>query len=327
MSDRDNMKQDVIAMLDGKLPDAAMMRILGNVDEIGVTPGQIAGAVDAIMSRAIAFPSFPHAVDCCGTGGDYQHTLNISTAAAFVVAACGVPVAKHGNRAITSSSGSADVLEALGVRTSLHPTQAEAILRHVGICFLFAPVFHPDFKAMAGLRKALGYRTIFNLLGPLCNPAKVNIQLIGVYDKKLGEPVAKAAKLLGRKQVMVVHGADGTDELSISGDTDVWQLRDGEITHHVLTPARAGLPVMPAKDLKGGDAEQNAAAMLEIFNGQENAYAHAVVYNAAALLYMSGKAPGLRGGATMAQEALINGSARAKLMQLIDATQVAVARA
>lgn len=321
MSSRREMEAYIGAMVDGTMRDDEMVRILGRIEEVGPTGEEIAGAVDAVMARAVAFPQFAGAMDVCGTGGDYQHTYNISTATALVVAACGVPVAKHGNRAITSQSGSADVLEALGVRTSLSPQRCEAILREMGICFLFAPAFHPGFARMAPLRKTIGHRTIFNLLGPLCNPARVNYQLIGTYDQKLCRPMAEAARLLGSKQVIVVHGDDGCDEVSITGPSHACELRDGEIQDIVIEPKRAGLAIQPLEQIKGGDAEDNAAAMIEIFDGVENAYAHAVILNAATALYVSGKAQALRGGATMAQEALANGSAKFLLRRLAAASQ------
>lgn len=323
MTPREQMAANIGAILDNKINDEGAVRILLETEDLKLTAAQIAGGVDAVMARAVTFPEFPAAMDVCGTGGDYQHTYNISTATAFVVAACGVKVAKHGNRAITSQSGSADVLEKLGVVTSLSAKNCEAILNEIGICFLFAPVFHPSFRSIAPLRKAIGQRTIFNLLGPLCNPAKVDRQLIGVYNPALLKPVADACKLLGRKHVMVVHGNDGADELSITGETQVCEMRGGELNQYTMAPSRAGLPTHPMKAIKGGDAEENAEAMLEIFNGTENAYADAVVLNAAAALIVAGKAQAFRGAASMARDALVTGGAKAVLNQLIVASQKA----
>lgn len=314
------MEAYIGAMLDGKMREEEAVTVLQRIEKAGPTAEDIAGAVDAVMARSIPFPHIPDAIDCCGTGGDYQHTYNISTAAAIVVAACGVKVAKHGNKAITSQSGSADVLEALGVHTSLSPQKCEAVLNEVGICFLFAPAFHPGFAGMAALRKTIGHRTIFNVLGPLCNPARVNRQLIGVYDKKLCGPVAGAAKLLGSQHVMVVHGEDGCDEVSITGPTIAVELRDGELHDVLIEPKRAGLHPQPLEKIKGGDAQENAEAMLEIFDGAENAYADAVIMNAAVALYVSGKAQALRGAATLAQDVLSLGEARRVLRHLIEAS-------
>lgn len=321
MSLRSAMANNIGAMLDGAMHADEAIRVLGRIEEEGIKPEQIAGAVDAVMARMVPFPEFPEAIDCCGTGGDYQHTYNISSATAIVVAACGVQVAKHGNRAITSKSGSADVLEALGVCTTLSAEKCARVLDEAGICFLFAPVFHPGLARVAPLRKAVGHRTIFNLLGPLCNPARVNAQLIGVYDGRLCHTVAEAAHMLGRSRVMAVHGADGADELSITGESAVSHLHDGSVSDYTLHPRRAGLATARGEAIRGGTAGDNASAMLEIFDGVENAYARAVTFNAAAALCLAGKAPALRGGAHMAHAALTGGAAKRKLHQLIEASQ------
>lgn len=317
---REAMKANIGAILDGKLAGDGAERILLSTAEENITAEQIAGAVEAVMDRAVPFPIYGDAIDVCGTGGDYMHLLNISTAAAFVVAACGVKVAKHGNRAITSSSGSADVLEALKVRTGISPDKAAQVLDEVGLTFLFAPSFHPGFARLAPLRKSIGQRTILNVLGPLCNPARVDYQLIGVYSPKLVMPVAGACNMLGRKRVMIVHGDDGTDEISIAGDTQVAELNEGIITASVMKPSRAGLPTHRIEQLKGGDAEDNAEAIKEIFDGVENAFSDSVILNAAAALVTSGKAQAMRGGATMARDALATGEARRVLNHLIEAT-------
>lgn len=317
---REAMRANIGAILDGKLAGDGAERILISTAEENITAEQIAGAVEAVMERSVPFPPQAQAMDVCGTGGDYLHLLNISTATAFVVAACGVKVAKHGNRAITSSSGSADVLEALKVRTALSPEKVMHVMNEVGLAFLFAPSFHPGFAQLAPLRKSIGQRTILNVLGPLCNPARVDYQLIGVYSPKLVMPVAGACNLLGRKRVMVVHGADGSDEISITGDTHVAELSGGTITQSIMKPSRAGLPTHKIELLKGGDAEDNALAIREIFDGVENAFADAVVLNAAAALVTAGKAQAMRGGATMAREALARGEARRVLNHLVEVT-------
>jgi anthranilate phosphoribosyltransferase len=321
MSQRRDTEAYIGAILEAKLRDEEAVKLLAHIENTGPTAEQIAGAVDAVMARSIPFPQQLDAIDVCGTGGDYQHTYNISTATALVVAACGVKVAKHGNKAITSQSGSADVLEMLGVHTSLSPQKCEAVLNEVGICFLFAPAFHPGFAAIAPLRKAIGHRTIFNAIGPLCNPARVNRQLIGVYDKKLCKPMAEAAQMLGSQSVIVVHGADGCDEVSITGPSYAYELHEGEILETTIEPKRAGLYPQPIESIKGGDAEENARAMIEIFNGEENGYAQAVILNAAVALYVSGKATALRGGAAMAQEALLSGQALHVLRHLAEASR------
>lgn len=317
---RESMKANIGAILDGKLAGDGAERILIETAEENITAEQIAGAVEAVMDRAVAFPTHGDAMDVCGTGGDYMHLLNISTAVAFVVAACGVKVAKHGNRAITSSSGSADVLDALKVRTAISPEKTAQVFNEVGLTFLFAPSFHPGFARLAPLRKSIGQRTILNVLGPLCNPARVDYQLIGVYSPKLLMPVAGACNLLGRKKVMVVHGSDGSDEVSITGETQFAELNANAITPGTMMPNRAGLPTHKIDLLKGGDAEDNAEAIKEIFDGVENAFSDAVILNAAAALVTAGKAPAMRGGATMAREALATGEARRVLNHLIEAT-------
>ncbi len=321
MSTRLTMKQRVGQLLDGSVTGDDAVAQLAAIDIDQLLPGHLAGAVDAVMERSVPFPAFPEALDCCGTGGDGQHTLNISTAAAIVAASCGVVVAKHGNRAVTSKSGSADVLEALGVNTTLQPAQIEQVLRDTGIGFLFAPTFHPGFAQVAPVRKALGTRSIFNLLGPLCNPARVKRQLIGVFAPHLCGLVAETAQLLGYEHVMVVHGDDGSDEISISGNTHVAELHGHRVEYAAKRPQDAGLKNFPLEQLRGGSAVANADAMLEIFKGKKNAYSNAVVLNAAAVLVLAGKAGKLYDGALMAQNAIALGKTMRKLDQLVEATQ------
>jgi anthranilate phosphoribosyltransferase len=319
MSARRDMETTIGAMLDGAMQPVDAIAILTAM-EGKTTPEQLAGAVDAVMARAVTFPAFPHAVDCCGTGGDGQHTLNISTAAAIVVAACGVMVAKHGNRAVTSKSGSADVLEALGVKTNLVPARAAEILTEIGICFLFAPTFHPGFAQVAEIRKTIGTRTVFNLLGPLCNPARIKRQLIGTFSQESAELVAHTTKLLGRDHVMVVHGEDGSDEISIAGETLVWELKDGQLRHYTVEAPDAGLEPHAKAGLKGGDAARNAHALRDVLDGETSTYFDAVLLNAAAVLQVAGKAATLKEGTSIAREAIRSGAAHAKLGALVEAT-------
>jgi anthranilate phosphoribosyltransferase len=323
MSTRKEMAAAINAMLGGTMGSADAIDFLSVMDETAYTAEELAGACEGVMKRMQPFPAFPDAVDCCGTGGDGQHSYNISTAAALVVAACGVTVAKHGNRAITSKSGSADVLEALGVKTDLTPAQCEQVLREVGICFLFAPTFHPGFARIAPLRKQIGRRTIFNILGPLCNPAHVECQLIGVYHRALCMPVAGAAKLLGKKHVMVVHGHDGADEISAITPTYVCELKNGQLREYEIDAADTGLQVADADSLKGGDATVNADALKAVLDGTGNAYARATILNAAAVLYIAGKVDELAEGALMAANALASGATKRKLEQLIEASNKA----
>ena len=320
MSDRADMNAIIGELLDGQMDDDDAILFLSDLDIYSLTPEAIAGAVDAVMARAFPFPAFPNAIDGCGTGGDGQHTYNISTAAALVAAAAGVVVAKHGNRAVTSQSGSADVLEALGVKTSLMPTRSTAILGEIGIAFLFAPTFHSGFARTAPLRKAVGRRTIFNLLGPLCNPAQVERQLIGVFDAHFCSIIAEAAQLLGRPHVMVVHGLDGSDELSVIDTTHVSTLVNGTVTSSIIRPEDAGIDYQDAAELIGADAKTNAAALRAVLEGAPSAYAEAVLMNAGAMLMVADMAATLADGAALARRTIENGDALKKLNQLITAS-------
>lgn len=320
MSQRADMAHKIGELLDGSLGGEDAKNFLTGLDFSRITPEQLAGAVDAVMARAKPFPTHADALDCCGTGGDGRATYNISTAAAIVVAARGVPVAKHGNRAITSQSGSADVLEALGMYTNVTPDHAAHMLKTIGICFLYAPTFHPGFARIAPIRKAIGKRTIFNLLGPLCNPARVKRQLIGVFAPEYSALLAETAQLLGHTQVMVVHGEDGTDELSITGNTHVSHLVDGQIRYSSIRPQDAGLEVQEGRTLLGGNATQNARALRDVLDGLESPYADAVLLNAAAMLVMAELAPTLHSGVALARSTIARGDARRKLDQLIEAS-------
>lgn len=321
MSTRSDMAAFIGALLDGTLIGEPATRFLAQQDITRLTPHALAGAVDAVMERAKPFPAFPDALDCCGTGGDNRSTYNISTAAAIVAAARGVQIAKHGNRAVTSHSGSADVLEALGVNTNITADRAAQMLESIGICFLFAPNFHPGFARVAALRKAIGTRTIFNLLGPLCNPARVKRQLIGVFAPEYCALMAETAQLLGRSHIMAVHGEDGTDELSITGTTHVAQLVDGDIAYSAIRPQDAGLQPQPGRALVGGNAIQNATALRDVLGGLESPYADAVALNTAALLVIADKAPNLHEGVILARSAIARGEAMKKLGELIEASQ------
>ena len=318
MSQRSDMELRIGELLDGTLTGAAAIHFLSKLDLSHISAQQMAGAVEAVMARAKPFPEFPDALDCSGTGGDGRSTFNISTAAAIVVAARGVKVAKHGNRAVTSKSGSADVLEALGLNTSVTPHQAERMMHEIGIAFLYAPNFHPGFARLAPIRRAIGKRTIFNLLGPLCNPARVKRQLIGVFAPEYCALITETCQLLGRTNVMVVHGDDGTDELSITGNTHVSQLADGTIRYSTIRPQDAGLPISEGRALVGGDAQQNARALRDVLDGLESPYADAVLLNAAAMLLIADKAPNLHDGVALARSTIARGEARKKLDAMIE---------
>jgi anthranilate phosphoribosyltransferase len=257
------------------------------------------------------------AIDTCGTGGDGAGTVNLSTTAALVVAACGVPVAKHGNRGLSSRSGSAEVLQALGVETELAPAEIGRCLRTVGIGFMMAPKHHGAMRHVAGPRVELGTRTIFNLLGPLSNPAGVKRQLLGVFDGRWLEPLAHVLHALGSEKAWVVHGAGGLDELATEGPTEVAELARGRVRRFTVTPADAGLPAHPTAELEGGEPAENAEAMRAVLAGHAGAYRDAVLLSAAAALVVADAAPDLATGATLAAQRLDDGSAAAVLERLV----------
>jgi anthranilate phosphoribosyltransferase len=269
---------------------------------------EITGAVRAMRSRMAAIEAPEGAIDVCGTGGDGAGTLNVSSAVTFVVAALGVPVAKHGNRALSSRTGGADVLTALGVNIDTPIERLEAILREAGAVFLFAPRHHPSMRHAAGPRVELGTRTIFNILGPLSNPARVKRQLTGVFSPDWTRPMAETLQALGHETAWLVHGL-GLDELTVAGENQVTALRDGSINTFTVTPEDAGLARAPIAAIKGGDAAFNAEALLGVLRGADGAYRDTVLLNAAAGLIVAGKAEDLRGGVDLAARAIASGAA------------------
>jgi len=283
----------------------------------GVTAAELAGAARAMRARAVPFqaPEPERSVDTCGTGGDSSGSVNVSTLAAIVTAAAGVPVAKHGNRALSSRSGSADVLEALGVRIEAEPAVIAACLREVRIGFLFAPAFHAATRHAAGPRRELGTRTIFNLLGPLTNPAGVRNQIVGVFDGAWCVPVAEALGKLGARRAYVVHGAGGLDEIAVRGSTlmAVWDEDAGRVETREVAPGDFGLDDADPAELAGGDAAHNAAVLRRVLDGAPGAVRHAAVMEAAVALCAAGAAGDLREGARLAGAAIDNGAARATL--------------
>jgi len=261
-------------------------------------------------------------VDTCGTGGDKVKTFNVSTAAAFVIAGAGVPVAKHGNRAVTSKSGSADVLEKLGLNLSLEPQTIEQIIEQVGVGFMFAPAFHPAMKYAAEPRREIGIRTVFNILGPLTNPASAAGQLLGVYDAKLVEPMAYTLQKLGCEEAIVVHGLDGLDEISTVGKTAMAHVKEGKVTRKTLVPADFGVKKAAVKDLHCDSADESAESMFKILNGKANGTAKAdiVLVNAAAGIIVGGKACDFAEGLELAKKSVTSGAAYAKLKELVKAS-------
>ncbi|EKP95655.1 anthranilate phosphoribosyltransferase [Thermaerobacter subterraneus] len=293
----------------------------------GETPAEIAGSARAMRRHATPVPTRRQGVmDTCGTGGDGRHTFNISTLAAIVAAAAGVPVAKHGNRSVSSRCGSADVLEALGVPLDLEPAALGRCLDEVGIAFLFAPRLHGAMRHAAGPRRELGIRTIFNLLGPLTNPAGARYQLLGVYAAELVEPVARVLAELGVERALVVHGAPGLDEMSVCGPTLVGRVDGDQVTLTTVEPAAAGLPVYPLEAIAGGDPARNAAIARQVLEGRRGPYRDAVIFNAAGALLAAGRVGDLREGVAEAARLLDSGAAAAKLEEWVRLAQALAPR-
>lgn len=310
-------------MMDGKLSEVRTAAFLVALRMKGETVSEITGVARALLSRAERIDrGSDAAVDLCGTGGDGTGTFNISTTAAFVAAGAGVPVAKHGNRSVSSPVGSADVLEELGVRIDISPSSAQRCLDEAGIVFLFAPVYHPAMKNVARCRKELGIRTVFNLIGPVVNPAGVKNQLMGVYSASVMLPVATALRNLGSQNAMVVNGSDSMDEITVTGPTAVAELRGGELRSYEMSPGDFGMRVRSAEELGGGaDAGENARITLSVLRGEERgAKTDACLLNAAAAIYVSGGARSLGEGLSLARESLSGGAALAKLEALSEIT-------
>lgn len=286
----------------------------------GETVGEIAAAVSILREQMIPVEAPEDAIDIVGTGGDGGGTLNISTASAIVVAAAGVPVAKHGNRALSSKSGSSQALEALGVKLDLTPAQISDTIKQAGIGFMFAPSHHPAMRHVGPSRAELGIRTMFNLLGPQSNPAGVRHYMLGVYAQEWVEPVAAALLANRATRAWVVHGSDGMDEITVTGPTFVAQIADGDLRSFEVTPEQAGLNRHDAKDLLGGDPEYNAQAIQELFNGAPGAYRDIVLLNAGAALIVAGKVADLREGAEAAASVIDSGKAKQTLARLVAAS-------
>ncbi len=297
-------------MLGGHMSADEITALLIALADRGETAEEIAGAAHAMRARMIRITAPEGAIDVCGTGGDGSHSLNVSTAVALVVAACDVPVAKHGNRAASSKAGAADTLEALGLNLDRAAETAEATLADLGICFLFAQKHHPALGPIMPIRRAIGRRTIFNLLGPLCNPAGVKRQLVGIANPALIETYAEALHMLGAEDAMVVAGDEPLDELSVSGASTVRRI--GAAPERI-TPETAGLTRHPAEALKGGDVQYNAAALRRLLEGEPGAYRDAVLLNSAAALMVAGEARDWKDGVEESAEAIDKGLAKALL--------------
>ncbi len=289
----------------------------------GETVDEIAAFATAMRDAARTLDHPYDAIDTCGTGGDGQHTFNISTAAALVLAGAGLKVAKHGNRALSSKSGSSDVLAALGVNLAATPEQQRRALDHAGIAFLFAPHYHGAMRHVGPVRAEIGFRTVFNLLGPLSNPAGARRQVMGLYDPRLLEPLAEVLGRLGARRAWTVHG-QGLDELTTTGPTEVAEWKDGAVRRFTVAPADAGLPIATIEDLRGGDAEENAAALRALLDGAPGAYRDVVLLNAAAALIVADRAADLREGAALAASVIDDGRASQALARLVEATNTPI---
>jgi anthranilate phosphoribosyltransferase len=284
----------------------------------GETVDEIAGLASVMREKAVPVKARPPVIDTCGTGGDNCSSINISTAAAFIAAGAGLRVAKHGNRAMTSRCGSADVLEALGVKIDLNAEAVAECLEKVGIGFMFAPIFHPAMKHAAGPRRDIGIRTVFNILGPITNPARAEFQVIGVPSQELGHKIAAVLHRLGTKHSLVVHSLDGMDELSISGKSVLWEVNEqGVLPLSEVEPTRFGFKKTGISEIRGGTPEENAAILRRVLSGEKGPGRDVVVLNAAAALYAGNRASDLREGVRLAEATIDNGQAREKLEGLI----------
>lgn len=311
------MAECVKEIMEGKATDAQISAFLTALRIKGETVDEITGATRIMREKVAAIKAPEGVLDTCGTGGDMSHTFNISTAAALVLAAAGVPVAKHGNRSVSSRSGSADVLEALGVKIDLPPEKVEKCLFETGFGFLFAPVFHPAMKYAIGPRREIGIRTIFNILGPLTNPAGAKRQIVGVFADKLTDTLAMVLGILGAVDTMVVHGEDGLDEITISDGTKVSRYRDGKVETYYIAPEDFGLHRSDVKDLMGGDKDENARILLSILNGEKGPKRNVVLMNSAAALVVAGKSADFRDTMLIATDAIDSGAAVRKLQEII----------
>jgi len=304
-------------IMQGEATDAQISAYITSLRMKGETVEEITGSARVMREKAVHIKlDAPYQVDTCGTGGDMSNTFNISTTVAFVVAAAGVAVAKHGNRSVSSKSGSADVLQALGINIEMPANRVEECLNEVGIAFLFAPMMHQAMKFAIGPRREIGIRTIFNVLGPLTNPAGVKAQIMGVYSADLTTTLARALGNLGTTRAFVVHGMDGLDEITITERTKVSELKDGGVNEYYVHPSDFDLPTGKAEDLKGGDAKENSVITLEVLKGQQGPRRDIVLLNAAAGLMAAGKAKDFRDGIGLAGEAIDAGTALRKMEEL-----------
>src|ERR1700740_2647296 len=314
---RDEAATAFDAMMSGEATPSQMGGLLMALRVRGETVDEITGAGAAMRGKMLKVKAPADAIDVVGTGGDGSGSVNVSTCAAFIVAGSGVPVAKHGNRALSSRSGAADVLASLGVKIDLRPDEVGRCVREAGIGFMFAPAHHPAMKNVGPTRVELATRTIFNLLGPLSNPAGVKRQMVGVFSRQWVQPLAQVLKNLGAESVWVVHGSDGLDEITLTAPTFVAALENGEIRTFEVTPEEAGLERCTSDGLKGGDADANAVALQSVLDGKPSPYRDVALLNAAAALIVAGRVKTLKEGVEIGQTSLDSGAAAARLKHLV----------
>ncbi|MDR0570877.1 MAG: anthranilate phosphoribosyltransferase [Clostridiales Family XIII bacterium] len=313
-------REVMLEMMEGRATPAQMGAFLTAMRQKGETIDEITACASVMREKCLRLSPDTDVLDIVGTGGDELNSFNISTVSAFVIAAGGVPVAKHGNRSVSSKCGSADVLEALGANIGISAERSAAVLRRTGMCFMLASVYHMAMKHVAPVRKELGVRTIFNILGPLANPAGANLQLLGVYDESLVEPLANVLLNLGVKRAMVVHGHDGLDEITLTGSTTICEASDGGLNSYFITPEQFGLSRCGLEELRGGGPEENAAIALAVLGGEKGPKRDVVLLNAAVCLYMAYNQVTLRQCVAMAAEIIDSGRAMAKLRDFVEAS-------
>ncbi|MBS0383296.1 MAG: anthranilate phosphoribosyltransferase [Proteobacteria bacterium] len=326
---RDEMIDLMRQIMRGEVSAAMTAAILTGLRVKKETVGEITGAATVMreLSERVLVPAHPHMLDIVGTGGDGAHSFNISTASMFVAAAVGARVAKHGNRGVSSSSGSADVLEALGAKIDLGPEQVARCIGQTGIGFMFAPRFHPAMQAVAPVRREMGVRTLFNILGPLTNPAGAPNILMGVFHPDLVGIQVRVLQQLGVERALVVYGKDGLDEISLGGATLVGELRDGEVREYEIEPEQFGIPMASSRNLRVQDAAESKAVLLRVLDGGDGVARNIVALNAGAALYAAGIAASIADGIERAGRAISDGSARAKLDQFVAVTRALAAAA
>ena len=304
-------------IMSGEASDVQKSAYLTALTMKGETIDEITGSAEEMRNHAVQLSHEGDVLEIVGTGGDKSDSFNISTTSSLVIASAGVPVAKHGNRAASSKSGAADVLESLGVNITISPQKSAELLQNIGICFLFAQSYHTAMKYVAPIRKELGIRTIFNILGPLANPASANLQVMGVYDESLVEPLAKVLSNLGVKRALVVYGQDRLDEISASAETSVCEVKDGTFKSYTISPEQFGLTRCKKEELTGGTPDENAAITKAVLAGGQGARRTAVVLNAGAGLYVAGKADSIEAGVRLAEELIDSGKAEKKLEEFV----------